>query len=257
MKHIVLFILLSFFALQSMAQQETKAKVHLTNGDVISGVLVEYIPGDHLTIRTVGNNVLTIPQTEIRSVDMGNGATQPTTVAPVKATPEQNTLGNVYFENHSEALMAVGIGSSRKNFSDPGLFFGAYSANGVGIKQRVFVGIGVGFQGHTTDPSFTIPLALDVRWRMLKDKKFSPIVAGMGGIGYHEAGLGSILFGGSMGVNIRFKEKLGLNLMAFYHYHKFDKQLTAGGTDAVGLLNNVEFNYVGLRVGIQVKAGGK
>ncbi|MCF8256992.1 MAG: hypothetical protein K9J06_05540, partial [Flavobacteriales bacterium] len=169
----------------------------------------------------------------------------------------EKTLGNVYFESHIDALMAIGLGSSRRNFSDPGLFFGAYSANGVGIRQSVFIGLGVGFQGHTEKPSFTIPLALDVRWRMLKGRKFSPIMAGMGGIGYHEGGLGSILFGGSAGLNISMKEKLGINLMLFYHYHKFDKQLTAGGTEAIGPLANVEFNYLGLRVGIQLKAGGK
>jgi hypothetical protein len=257
MHRILLSLLLSLCAVSSSAQQDTKAKVHLTNGDVISGILIEYIPGGHLTIRTVGDNVVTIPQAEIRSVEMGNGATQTTTAATANTEPEQKTLGKAYFESNSEALMAVGIGSSDTKVSAPGMFFGAYSANGVGIGEIVFIGIGTGFQWHTQDPNYTIPFALDVRWRMLKGKKFSPIMAGMGGVGIHESGLGSILFGGSLGLNIRMKEKLGLNLMAFYHYHKFDKQLTAGGTQAAGNLKNVDFSYIGIRVGIQVKAGGK
>lgn len=262
MNRILLSLLLCLCALQSSAQEDTRVKVFLTNGDAISGTLLEYTPGEHLTIRTVGDNVLTIPQAQIQSINMGEGGQATPPVPSAAAVPADSkkgtgTLGNVYFESHTEALMAVGLGASKKEFSNTGLFFGAYSANGVGIRQTVFIGLGVGFHGHTEKPSFGIPLALDVRWRMLKGRKFSPIMAGMGGMGYHEGGLGSYLFGGSAGLNISMKEKLGLNLMFFYHYQKFDRGLTAGGAQAIGPLSNVEFSYLGLRVGIQLKAGGK
>ncbi|MCF8256746.1 MAG: hypothetical protein K9J06_04295, partial [Flavobacteriales bacterium] len=64
MHHLLLSLLLCLFALQSSAQQETRAKVFLTNDDVVSGILQEYIIGSHLTIRTVGDNVITIPQAD-------------------------------------------------------------------------------------------------------------------------------------------------------------------------------------------------
>jgi len=259
MTRILFSLLLCLFALQSSAQQETRVKVFLTNDDVVSGILQEYIIGSHLTIRSVGNNVITIPQSDIRSMDMGEGgreAVPPQATAPVPQR-EEKPLGNVYFENHTEALMAVGIGASVQEFSNSGLFFGAYSANGVGIRQRVFVGLGVGVQGHTEKPSFAIPLTLDVRWRMLKGRKFSPIMAGMGGLGYHEGGVASYIFGGSAGLNIAMKEKLGLNLMFFYQFQRFDRGLTANGKETLGPLSDVEFSYLGLRVGIHLKAGGK
>jgi hypothetical protein len=173
---VILFALLSLITLG----QVQPSKIILKNKDVITGKILELKTGEYVRIEMVGNNVLTIPYDEIESIVLDASTAVPSSTNTTIAKSE-NPLGHFYFESFNEAVVNLGIGKMYGLPKELGLVLnedfmgGFYTANGVGYKGNYFVGLGFGFIGHKEEPNYSIPYVLDVRCRLFRDKKLSPL----------------------------------------------------------------------------------
>ena len=248
----------------SFSQEIKKSKFILTNGDVISGKIVEVKPGEYFKIEILANNVITIPYNDIEIIyidEKNESASSPAAIQTPKAPKESSTLSDFYFESNNELLLNIGVG---KVYGLPDFGFGMptvlnqdvaggfYSANGVGYKQQFFAGIGLGYIGHSDD-YYSIPYMLDLRYRVFKEKKFSPLVKFSIGAEYLKGGLGTFSFVDGIGLNIKLQQKFSANFILTHTFVRYMPNLSLENGPAEDLTGNTYFNYIGARLGVSFK----
>jgi hypothetical protein len=232
---------------------------------MITGKIVEVKPGDYFKIEIIANNVITIPYNDIKIIYLDENAkevTSPAMVAGSSSGKETKPLSDFYFESNNELLLNIGVG---KVYGLKGLDLigsptvlnedvagGFYSANGVGYKKQFFAGIGLGYIGHSDD-YYSIPYMLDLRYRIFKEKKFSPIVKFSIGAEYLKGGLGTFSFAEGVGLNIKFQEKFSANFFFTHTFVRYMPNLSLENGPVEDLIGNSYFNYIGARLGISVK----
>lgn len=240
-----------------MYGQVQPSKIILKNKDIITGKILEMKPGEFVRIEVVAGNVLTIPYTEIENIVLdATTYTAPAASAGTSPAKPSTPLGKFYFESFNEAVVGIGVGKMYGLPQELGVVLnedfmgGFYTANGVGYKGNYFVGAGIGIHGHKEEPDYSISYELDVRCRLFRDKKLSPLfMASTGGM-YHEGSLGSYTFSEGAGISIKLKERFHMHVLATHTFVRFMDNLGLSNNEFEDYLSNVYFNYVGLRLGV-------
>jgi hypothetical protein len=247
------------------SQEIKKSKFILNNGDVISGKIVEVKPGDYIKIEILASNVITIPYNDIKLIyidETTEVSSKPIDYSKPSEPKEKNPLSDFYFESNNELLLNIGVGKvyglkgldliGSPTILNQDVAGGFYSANGVGYKKQFFAGIGLGYIGHSED-YYSIPYMLDLRYRIFKDKKFSPIVKFSVGAEYLKGGLGTFSFVDGVGLNIKFKDKLSANFIFTHTFVRYMPNLSLENGPAEDITGNSYFNYIGARLGVSFK----
>ena len=157
---IAVFLLLVATVLSAQVEYSV---LHLKNGTVYTGNLVEYVPGNHATIKLPDNNVITVEDTDIFSLSVGKHKI-------VKPRFELKSKG--YFNN---TLAGPQFGKSQ--YSDLQTTFAFNTVNGYKINGH-HAGLGLGLENHAGN--WYAPIYADYSYHILKDR-FSPLIGINGG----------------------------------------------------------------------------
>lgn len=257
---LVLTFLAVFIHIVVIAQTQNPSKVILKNGDVITGKIIELKPGESVKIEITGNNIITIPYDEVQQLilDADEKVRQPESMSkPIKN--KSSELKKFYFQMNAEAVLGVGAGkvyglpAELPTVANDDVYGGLFTSFGVGYNKQWFAGLGFGFYGNKNEPNYSIPYVFDLRYRILKDKKFSPIVLGNVGAIYHEGSLGSFTFSDGIGLSIEPGEKLNLNVIFTHTYTRFMPGLSLQNDAIEDAFSNLYMNYLGIRLGVSIR----
>ena len=194
-----IFILISiFFYLQADAQAFYRDVVHLKNGSVIKGKIVEEVPNKTYTIKLVDSSLFVVNIEDIVKI-VHEEIAMPQSAKKSSAGGGSNTLSKGY-----EGLAELGYGTKIGTYGIDVAKFNL--VNGYRLNKTMFAGVGTGLRYFTTKTGdfSLIPLFLDFRWKPL-DKPLSPYVAFSAGYawdashGFDDAGF---LFNPQIGLQI-------------------------------------------------------
>lgn len=249
------FLLVAFYA----NAQATKSKIILKNGDIVTGKILELKPNEYVKIEAIGNNVLTIQYSDIKTIYLDENEVVASSSTP-SGMKEEKPLKKFYFESYNEGVGAIGIGkvygvpfSGQITLLNTNSFGGFYSANGVGYDGRFFLGIGLGINGNAEGAGYSIPYTLDLRYRIFKAKKFSPLAIAFVGAEYLEAGLGTFTFSDGLGLSIKLKERFNLHVLLNHTFVRFMPNLSLENGAVEAALGTSYYNYFGIRLGVAFK----
>jgi hypothetical protein len=274
MKKILLFLALSISTLIAFSQGVSKSKIYLKNGDVLTARIVGYKPQESFTIEISVNAVVDIPFNDIEYIvlDANNKNTSKPaelTAADINtmpATKAKKTYGDFYFESVNEGVVGLGVGKvggftidtplidqwggiygyDKQTFPNTTSFGGVYTANGIGYKNWAFAGIGIGAMGYSDDIGFSVPFMLDLRARLMPNKKISPLVMVSTGIAYHKGSVGSLDLNDGVGVSLKLNDQINIHALLAHSYMRYYGRLSASGA---AVLDGIYYNYFGVRMG--------
>ncbi len=259
-----LLLCLTFISIAAMVFAQTgQSKIIMKNGDVVTGKILEMKPNEYVKVEALGT-VLTIQYSEIKSIVLDANSEPDQESGDLsglsKQPKEEKVLKKLYFESIVEAAVGIGIGkvynlpfTMDATILNNNVYSGLYTANGVGYDGRFFLGIGLGFNGNSEGQSYAIPYTLDARFRLWRDKKFSPMAMGFVGAEYLEGGLGTFTFAEGLGLSIRLKERFALHALLSHTFTRFMPNLSLENGPIEAALGNSYVNYFGLRVGVSFK----
>jgi hypothetical protein len=271
MRALLLSICASLLSITLWCQTPQVSKLILKNNDVLTGQILEMKAGEYVKIEIVGKNVLTIPYSDIAQIilDATQASVAPTAPAngSERQTKPSKPLRTFYFETINEA--GIGLGMGKVYGFDMGLenvelanrdaYGGFYTVNGVGYKNMLFAGIGIGILGHSgysdnnDDFGYSLPFSVDLRYRALPTKQFSPLVMLGTGMSYYEGSIGTFTLLSGVGLSIRFQERFDAQLLLCHHYDRFSPQLSVENGVLEEAFNGVYVNYGGARLGISYR----
>jgi hypothetical protein len=271
MRSFLLLFCSFLLSLNLLCQTPQVSKIILKNNDVLTGQIIEMKAGEYVKIEIVGKNVLTIPYSDIAQIllDANQAPTPPSTPAAPDRKPTQSAkpLRRFYFETINEASIGLGMGKvygfntgfENVQLANRDVYGGFYTTNGVGYNNMLFAGIGIGILGHggysddNNDFGYSLPFTLDLRYRPLPTKQFSPLVMLGTGMSYYEGSIGTFTMLSGLGLSIRFRERFDAQLLLTHHYDRFSPQLSVENGILEDAFNGVYVNYGGARIGISYR----
>ena len=161
MKSLITILLL--FSATLLSAQDGYAVLHLKNGTVYTGNLIEYVPESHAIIKLPDDRIITVTDADIFSLSVGRKEV-------VKSRFDIKSKG--YYNN---TLFGPQFGQSQSNQMQTTFAFN--TVNGYKI-NRHHAGIGLGIENHAGN--WYAPIYADYSYHILKGK-FSPLVGINGG----------------------------------------------------------------------------
>jgi hypothetical protein len=263
-----LFVLIAFglLSLTGFSQEDRVSKITLKNGESLTGKILEYKPGEYLKLLYLGTNTIEIKDSDIAEIIPDVNAV---TADKPKASREKKTTSNsdkkFRFQSHNELTLGLGVG---KIYGFPfeelvgqqanaDVFGGFYTANGVTYKNALFAGLGFGFYGHKGvsddgeyNSSFSMPFLIDIRYRMLPAKTFSPLIMVATGMSYHDGSLGSFSLTDGIGLSVKLNDHLNVQLLFTHFYNRYSSRLSVNNGFLEEFYKNIYLNYAGPRLGV-------
>ncbi len=215
-----LFLLFVFCCFAGVASAQYAETVHLKNGSIIRGTIIEQIPNQNLKIQTGDGNVFVYSFDEIekitKEVPVRNHALRTSTVTAVSPRPHyEGSLDIGYSINVSDYK------AGRVNFS---------TSHGCRIIPYLYVGAGLGFDYYHSADVFGIPIFADFRGYFTKSE-VKPFLNFR--IGYSVCDIKGLYFSPSIGMNYR---SLDIGLGYTYQKAKVDDYYYDSNTINVGAI---------------------
>ena len=219
-KVFLLLLLLLAIPVASMAQ-EMREVVHLRNGSVIKGVVIEQVPGKSLKIQTPDGSVFAYDMSEVE-----------------KVTKEASSAS--YYRSGEMDIQLSGVQSGYRGFFDVGHIVGAgdygsginrveYSTtHGYQFNPHFFFGVGVGVNYYYDYDCVGIPIFVDVRANIL-NSKVSPFIDFKAGYSVND--FEGVYCAPTVGCRFNMGGTVGLNLGIGYTLQKYDigEKVNGGG----------------------------
>lgn len=254
------FLLLCFATLISSAvfaqNADLQDVVHLKNGSIIRGTIIEQVPGESLKIETRDGNVFVYKMDEIDKMTREKSAASFGMRPKFEAKPKG-------YAGFVEAGYGIGVGGGStigRRYTDR---FELDVVNGYQFNPYCFIGLGIGFNisanGHNV---ISMPLFIQGRFNLM-DRNTSPFLAlnlgyniatdGKEKIDYntHVRSSGGLMFEPTFGVTVRVSNKaamtfgVGFSLLQFKYnaegYYADDYGNVSLMTKAVRLKIGVTF----------------
>jgi hypothetical protein len=275
MKHLFLLIIGLIFTLTSWSQTTPTSKIILKNRDVMTGQIIEMKPGEYVKLEVVGKNVITIPYSDIAEIILDASADSKRSEAPAEKASNKKpkeSLGSkkFYFETINEVGLGLGMGKiygfnygpllpDAEDPANTDTYGGFYTVNGIGYKNILFAGIGIGILGHSgiSDDSdafkYSVPFTIDVRYRPLSQQQFSPIAMLGTGMSYVHGSFGTFTVLSGVGLSIRFNERFDAQILFAHHYNRFSPQLSVENGLLEEFYSGAYVNYGGARLGVSYR----
>lgn len=235
---------LVFLTTTLFAQTKATDAVHLHNGSLIRGTIVEHLVDDHVKIMTVEGKIYEFSATEVKEVVVGSSIVVAESKAPKLVDPQKRGFYNV---------STVGILLGQDEWQQTNAAFSATIINGYQFNQHFSLGLGVGIEHFE---SLHFPAFLDARFHFRR-APMSPFIAMKGGYGIPAAreawrgqteNYGGVLFGAELGVRNYSSDKFGLVFSAGYHRQRLksvDNIIWEPGTsiDRITNLNRISIRF--------------
>lgn len=218
MKKILLVCLVMLFGVTgAVSAQNLEEVVHLKNGSVIRGVIVEQIPNESVKIQTRDGNIFVYRIDEIQKI----AKEQPTNSYRLAGYAHQHRACDIergYFGVINFGYeIGVGGGDDRIKLD---------VVNGYRVIPEFSVGAGVGVKYYIDADVVTIPLYAHLRTDLLRTK-VTPFIALNAGynISTNDYIKGGALVEPSVGVGIRLNNSKQLNVSLGYSLNCFKAQV--------------------------------
>lgn len=207
-KYIILLGII-FTSLLSFGQSNLKETIHLHNGTVVSGTIIEYVPNKSYTILTADGNKFVFAITDIAKITREASTSNTSTTGPT-----ENKLFSPGYHGFVETGLGAGMGTYGLDM------FKLDFVNGHRFTEHLFLGGGIGFRQSTESgfPSF-IPLYANGRYNLTPNKVAVPFAnLSIGAAFNSEDGLsnGGLIVNPSIGVHINKFKSFMLNASLGY-----------------------------------------
>ena len=160
MKKYLLLLVVLLGSVCAYSQNKMVEAIHLKNGSVIKGVIIEQIPDKQITIRTSDGSTFVYPMEDISKITKEEKESK----IPFKISNEKYDLTGSRF--------MIDLGYWAGGYKGPELYF----TYGSQINQYLFVGGGTGIHYMTDYSTVSIPIFADVRGYALNGP-ISPFIA--------------------------------------------------------------------------------
>lgn len=208
-----LFILLALCFYTGVAMAQYIEVVHLKNGSMIRGVIIEQIPEQTLKIQTSDGSVFVYSYSEIAKItkEIPQRNARVATLSPNKPrTPIKPSYMGMVDVGYS--VDTRGVGAGRVEVS---------TSHGCLLIPYLYLGAGVGFQYYHSASAFNIPIFANFRGYPMKGdiKPFLDLR-----IGYSVGDIDGLYFSPSVGVSLkRFDLSIGYTMQkaTVYDYDSY------------------------------------
>lgn len=223
--------------------------IQLKNGNTVKGTLVEKIPGETITLRTIENEELKVAYTDIQKIT--NTTVQEKSEKAGPDTIKPYIYKKRGFINHTEASFILGVGTvsgvGQKN-TDRG--FGIRMVNGFQFSETMSLGLGLGLEKYMD--AVLVPVTFDARATLLKGKTSPTININFGYApnikGFKEGG--GFVVNPSFGVKTYVSRKTAFFFNVGYKIQQDKYGYYAGGDFMNKKMATVTFNFINFSVGL-------
>jgi len=161
LKMISLCFLLVFLTIfQTSSQKYVIDVIHLKNGDIYKGIIIEQPDPEILRIETLCQNTMNFNMEDVLSISSEK-------FKPWSAAITY-TFGPKGYVNITDFGMLIGTGNNSQN-----AIFSISSFNGYGFSSRYIAGVGIGVELFET---LMLPLYVESRW-VITRSKFTPFLS--------------------------------------------------------------------------------
>lgn len=192
MKRTLIFLIVFLTGLTAFSQEVYQDVIYLKNGELLSGVIVEQIPGVSMKIETAERNFFTIQMEDIEKIAKEK----------LLITSEQARILKSGFEGNAALGYDLGTG----DYGQDRLMINLSA--GYRFYPLFFLGAGLGVRQYPDLKATIVPVYLDFRG-ILMDRKISPFVSAQLGTAlnasdsFKNVGL---MLGPNFGINFRLPE---------------------------------------------------
>lgn len=196
-------------AAYAQAQQHQQDEVHLKNGSIIRGIIVEQVPNVSIKVNTADGSVFVYAMDEVARI------------AKVAAkSPKRMRTGDSPLSAGYRGIVETGFALGVGDFAADRITLN--SVHGYQFNPHFFAGLGTGARYYYDSSSFVVPVFADFRVNLL-DRKTSPYLAV--GIGYsfdansNFEGFG-LLVNPSVGISFAVSKKSVMHVGAGYELQR-------------------------------------
>lgn len=220
MLRVVLSFALLIFA-QFASAQQTVEVVHLKNGSMIKGMIIEQVPNESIKIQTSDGSVFVYQMSEIEKITKEVVLEKSTGSVSKSAVPLNRDRSG--YVNVTELSYGVGmgdysgiatVGGSSFDFQDANNdnYVRVTTSNGIGLLDGMMsVGLGVGLEYYLNSKALQLPVYADIRLMPIAGD-YSPSVILQGGysVAIQEVG-GTVNNVGASGNGLEFAAGIGMD----------------------------------------------
>ncbi len=232
MKRLLICLSIILTGLTGFPQEVYQDVIYLKSGEVLSGTIVEQVPGVSMKIETSERKVFTIKMDEIEKIAKEKVMLSATQQKALKSGFEGNGALGYNLGNGDYGLDRLMI-----NLSLGYRFYPVF-----------FLGAGLGARQYPDLKATIVPVYIDFRG-ILMDRKVSPFVSVQFGTslnasdGFKNVGM---LIGPNFGINFRLPEESQVYFSIGYEFQQMDFYIWQSGYVSVSKKNN---GAISLRVG--------
>lgn len=202
-KILVLFILLLGFSTYSIAQNYTEV-VHLKNGNIIKGVIVEQVPNVSLKIKTADGSLFVYSLSEVEKI----------TKEEIVRTKDYRVTARNTLKGYKGFVDAGYIFDTSDNNASK---FSISTSHGYQFNNYLFLGAGMAIDCYTDadESKFGVPIFANFRANFI-NKKITPFADLKSGYSIGDINGTYVALG--LGVRFTLQNKMALNLRMEYNY---------------------------------------
>lgn len=211
------------------SQEVYQDVIYLKNGEVLSGIIVEQIPGVSMKIETAEHKIFNIKMNEIER----------TTKEKVMLSAKQQKVLKSGFEGNG----ALGYNKGSGDYGLDRLLINL--SVGYRFYPVFFLGAGLGVRQYPDLKATLVPVYIDIRGELM-DSKVSPFVSAQVGTslnatnGLKDVGL---LIAPNLGITFRLPEGAQVYLSLGYEFQQMDFYIIYGGYANVTRENNGAISF--------------
>ncbi len=203
-----LFLILVLCCFSSAIKAQYVETVHLKNGSMIRGIIIEQIPEGTLKIQTADGSIFVYPNSEIAKI--------------TKEIPQKGRAGSIGFPYQQTPTKPFYMGTADFGYSIDvrGMSAGRVeisTSHGCLIIPHLYIGGGIGIQYYHSAKAFNIPLFADFRGYTMKGEN-KPYLNFR--IGYSWGDLEGLYLSPSFGVSLnRLDISFGYTMQKIRYYY--------------------------------------
>lgn len=228
------FALTLAFVVQSAGAQEVIEVLHLKNGSMIKGMIIEQVPNESVKIRTSDGSVFVYPLSEVEKITKEVAVDASMNQEAHTTGLGQSNRDRSGFVNYTELCYGLGVGNftgeityyssatnnyTAKNSAD---YIRLTTVNGFALADgMVSTGIGLGVEYYYESEDLQLPIFADIR--LIPLSGISPMVIVQGGYSVSvsgNAGSGMELAGG-IGLDLPISKSSSFIFTLLYDYQKY------------------------------------
>jgi len=264
---LILTLQFCFLSLFCFSQNGKLDEVHLKNGSILKGEILQYNQGQNLSLKIGNEQIMVIQEANIEKIIQGDVNVEEAdiqdevgeeedilAIEPIEKVPFEYKMAG-WYNTTSIAFYAGNDGSDADGNGNFKLGSGLHNVVGKQIKPFLGIGLGIGLDNYSRRGETILPLFVEARGYPIPNVKqlYYTLAVGYGfafkrksfGI---TAAEGGYLVSPAIGIRLGTPDGTNVNIDLGYRIQKafFREQLINGDVDE----RNIVFNRLALRIGL-------